>query len=169
MQHLNTEVPCTMKLRPSPWLSHPCGYTHGCHCVIQFVLTPRSLPPSGQPPRFNTNPFDFLALCTCLPFVPFVDSGKPFRFFVAILNFNPGPQRAHNPPGLVWWANFISILYSIIRVTDQNIKQKQALDRPSVTPLKKNFQFDGKLWQVQHLFQLLMHPLTNNFIWPVFP
>ena len=77
--------------------------------------------------------------------VPFVDSGKRLQFFIAILNFNPGPQYARNPPGLVQWADLISILYSIIRVTNENIKQKQALDRPWVTPLKMNFQFDGKL------------------------
>lgn len=72
--------------------------------------------------HFNRSPFDPFALCTCLYLVPFVDSGKPLWFFIAILNFNPGPQYAHNPPGLVWWADFISILYSIIRVTNENIK-----------------------------------------------
>lgn len=96
--------------------------------------------------HFNTSPFDLLALCTCLFLVPFVDFGKPLKFFIAILNFNPGPQYARNPPGLVWWGDFISILYSIIRVTNENIKQKQAPDRPWVTPLKMNFQIDGKPW-----------------------
>lgn len=146
-QHLSWEVPSTMNLPPSPWLSHHCGYTHGCHCGHPVCAYSKVSSASWSiTVCFNTSPFDLLALCTCLSLVPFVDSGKPLQFFIAVLNFNPGPQYARNPPGLVWWANFISILYSIIRVTNENIKQKQAPDRPWVTPLKMNFQFDGEPW-----------------------
>lgn len=138
---------------PAPWCYHPAlgfptpmGTFVGVTVFTQSVLIPRSLLASGQ-----WSPVSVQDLLTSLHFahvslVPFVDSGKPLWFFIAILNFNPGPQYARNPPGLVWWADFISILYSIIRVTNENIKQKQALDRPWVTPLKMNFQFDGKPW-----------------------
>lgn len=147
MQHLRREVPNAMKLPPSPQLSHPHMYPRGCHCgQLGWVYLQVSSAAWLVTPCFNTSPFDLLALCMHLSLVPFVDSGKPLQFFIAILNFNPGPQYAHNPPGLVWWADFISILYSIIRVTNENIKLKQASNRPRVTLLKMNFQFDDKPW-----------------------
>lgn len=118
---------------------YPCG----CHCgQLGCIYLQVSSAAWLVPPCFNTSHFDLLALCMYLSLAPFVDSGKPLQFFIAILNFNPGPQYAPNPPGLVWWADFVSMLYSIIRVTSGNIKLKQAPNRPRLTLLKMNFQFD---------------------------
>lgn len=138
---------------PKPWSYHSALSSHIPHLplwVSLWTLGHVHLKVSSAAwlvtPCFNMRPFDLLALCMYLSLVPFVDSGKAFQFFIAILNFNPGPQYAHNPPGLVWWVDFISILYSIIQVTNENIKLKQAPNRPWVTLLKMNFQFDDKPW-----------------------